>query len=178
MTLPSLPSFFLADFSVMVVKQLIAHTNHSKAVGLFFPPSPSGCFVIEWVTGLSVCLTAFTVVLLPSDRCDSHFFPMIGKSHYMIGWSHDMHLFQVLQKECVRKKEVILVFILCRAPVRFDQASKQYKGLNHFANKSAIGTLKPVSVSIDWGSCCARPQDWRWKGNLRGKTPYEGQKRD
>lgn len=50
-------------------------------------------------------------------------------------------------KKCVHKREVILAFILCRAPVRFDQAGKQHKGPNHFANKSAISTLKGRSLS-------------------------------
>lgn len=50
-------------------------------------------------------------------------------------------------KKRLHKKEVILFFILCRALMGFDQARKQHKGPNYFANKSAIGTLKGVPLT-------------------------------
>lgn len=46
-------------------------------------------------------------------------------------------------KKRLHKKEVILVFILCRALMGFDQARKQHS----FANKNAIGTVKGVPLT-------------------------------
>jgi len=54
-----------------------------------------------------------------------------------------------ITKKRVHKKEVYLVFILCRDLTRFGRAGKQHKGPNHFANQSAIGTLKGMFLSTD-----------------------------
>lgn len=85
-----------------------------------------------------MCLVPLTVVLLPYNRCDLHFFHMTGTSHYMIGRSHDVNLSKYCTKKHVHEKEVILVFILCRALLRLGQAGKKHRSPKHLANRSAI----------------------------------------
>lgn len=79
----------------MAEEQVVGHTNVKKACG----PHQ----IILWC-----------------ERCDLYFFHMMGKSLYMTGGSHDIHLLQIVHKvPCSNRK---LFWLLSFAePLKFGE---------------------------------------------------------